>query len=101
MEMSGDNSSGSGHIPNVVKDVEALRAELKDQRAVLGNMDQRFRCFEQCLDEMVMHFGTIGPDANRNREVAREQLRAIDAHSDPPANLWLQIIEYGYQRMIR
>ena len=83
MEISGDNSSGSSHIPSVVKDVEALRAELNDQRVVLGNIDQRFRHFKQRLDELIMRFGTMVPDTNSNKEVAGERLRAGDAHGDP------------------
>ena len=83
VKMSGDGSSGGGHIPNVVKDVEALRTEVQAQRAVLDTMDQRFRRFEQRFDDLVERFDAMGTNTNRDGDAGGVRPRAEHALGVP------------------
>ena len=83
MKMSGDGSSGGGHISNVVKDVEFLRTEVQAQKAVLDTMDQRFRHCEQCFDDLIARFDAIGTNTNRDGDAGGVRPRAKHALGVP------------------
>ncbi|KAI5667364.1 hypothetical protein M9H77_17217 [Catharanthus roseus] len=64
----------SNMISNTVtaeRDIEALRDRMDAREAAVRtlevNLDQRFRCLDQCFDEMINRFDALGVNANRNR----------------------------------
>ena len=79
VEMSGDGSLGGGHVPDVARDMEALRTEVQAQRAVLDTMGQRFQREERRFDDLIpMRYNT-----NRYRNIDRRRPRAADAYGYP------------------
>ena len=68
--MVGDNSVGSGHAYDEDQGVEVLRVNLLTQetafRALIDNMDCRFRAYEGCFDEITDRLDALAISANRD-----------------------------------